>query len=93
MTHVPGVLDEPFSQLTPAQRSSRTGPPVYIGWNRVPSCVGRRPGFGSPLSWLIAEYGSSKTPLLLGPVDRGGGQPSVNKNSLSPPLTIEPDAF
>jgi hypothetical protein len=34
---VAGVLDEPYSQLTPgpAQRSSRTGPAVYIGWNRV----------------------------------------------------------
>jgi hypothetical protein len=34
---VAGFLDESFSQLTHAQRSSRTGPPVYIGLNRVPS--------------------------------------------------------
>jgi hypothetical protein len=36
-----GVLDEPYSQLTPANgeavqaRPETQGPPAYIGWNRV----------------------------------------------------------
>jgi hypothetical protein len=29
-----GVIDEPLS-AKPAQRSCRTGPPVYIGWNTM----------------------------------------------------------
>jgi hypothetical protein len=51
------VLDQPYSQITTTQqRRSRTGPSVYIGWNRVhcPSYVSWRAGMAmaTPLSGL-----------------------------------------
>ncbi len=46
---VAGVLDEPYSQLIPL--SSRTGPPVYIGWNRVIVCsLADRYGYSAELA-------------------------------------------
>jgi hypothetical protein len=51
-----GVLDEPYIQLNKPQLSCRTGPPVYIGWNRVQSILCSlaewRAGMATPLSWL-----------------------------------------
>jgi hypothetical protein len=45
---VAGVLDEPFSQLTPLS------PPAYIGWNRVHllCSLAWRAGTATPLSEL-----------------------------------------
>jgi hypothetical protein len=50
---VVGVLDEPYTQLCkPAQLSSHTGPPGYIGWTRFQPmyCIDWRACTATPLS-------------------------------------------
>ncbi len=60
---VVGVLDEPYS-AKPAQRSSHTCPPGYIGWtglDMVPACVDWRACTATLLSGISWLRGSSKT--------------------------------
>jgi hypothetical protein len=45
-----GSLDEPKS-AKPAQRSCRTGPPVYLGWNRRLQPVQLAGWFGYSAEW------------------------------------------
>jgi hypothetical protein len=58
-----GVLDEPYS-AKPAQRSSHTGPPGYIGWTRFQPTVLAGPYMATPLSGLSLLKGSSKIPAI-----------------------------